>query len=102
MRREFPPKVKLAAFQRANGHCENCTAMLMAGLDGIENRIDPGAAAEHAALRSQTASNANRSVAGVSGYQGFASTSGQVPSSVNDRNFSGCRAAKAAGYSFPY
>jgi 5-methylcytosine-specific restriction protein A len=30
-RREFPPKVRLAAFQRANGHCEDCRARLAPG-----------------------------------------------------------------------
>lgn len=30
-RKEFPAKVKVAAFQRANGHCENCTAKLHVG-----------------------------------------------------------------------
>ncbi len=30
-RREFSAKVKVAAFQRANGHCEKCTAHLMPG-----------------------------------------------------------------------
>lgn len=31
MRREFPRAVKVAAFRRANGHCEKCTAHLYAG-----------------------------------------------------------------------
>lgn len=31
MRREFPAKVKVAAFRRANGHCEKCTARLVPG-----------------------------------------------------------------------
>ena len=31
MRREFSAKVKVAAFQRAAGHCEGCTAHLMPG-----------------------------------------------------------------------
>lgn len=30
-RREFPSKVKAAAFERANGHCEECGAFLMPG-----------------------------------------------------------------------
>jgi len=30
-RREFPAKVRVAAFQRANGSCEACTAKLMPG-----------------------------------------------------------------------
>jgi 5-methylcytosine-specific restriction endonuclease McrA len=31
MRREFSTKIKAAAFQRANLHCEKCTAPLYAG-----------------------------------------------------------------------
>mgnify|MGYP001283912999 CR=1 FL=1 len=31
MRREFPAKVKAAAFERAKGHCEECTARLYPG-----------------------------------------------------------------------
>lgn len=30
-RREFPAKIRVAAFERANGHCEGCTARLVAG-----------------------------------------------------------------------
>lgn len=30
-RQEFPAKVKVAAFERANGHCEKCTARLFVG-----------------------------------------------------------------------
>jgi 5-methylcytosine-specific restriction protein A len=30
-RREFPPKVKVAAFERSKGHCERCTARLVVG-----------------------------------------------------------------------
>lgn len=30
-RREFPTKVKVAAFKRANGRCEECTAALSVG-----------------------------------------------------------------------
>lgn len=30
-RREFPAKVKVAAFQRANGHCEKCGTYIIAG-----------------------------------------------------------------------
>lgn len=30
MRREFPPKVKLAAWERAGGHCEECLARIVA------------------------------------------------------------------------
>lgn len=29
MRREFPSKVKLAAFERAKGHCEKCGAKII-------------------------------------------------------------------------
>lgn len=31
MRREFPTKVKVAAFERAQGQCERCTARLTVG-----------------------------------------------------------------------
>lgn len=31
MRREFSPKIRLAAFERAKGHCEKCTAKLYTG-----------------------------------------------------------------------
>lgn len=31
MRREFTAKVKVAAFQRANGHCEKCGGFILAG-----------------------------------------------------------------------
>lgn len=31
MRREFPTKVKVAAFKRADGHCESCGAKLYPG-----------------------------------------------------------------------
>lgn len=31
MRREFPAKVKVAAFERADKHCEKCTAPLFPG-----------------------------------------------------------------------
>jgi 5-methylcytosine-specific restriction protein A len=30
-RREFPAKIRVAAFERANGHCEGCTARLVTG-----------------------------------------------------------------------
>lgn len=39
MRREFPAKVKVAAFQRANGHCERCTARLYPGKFRYNHRI---------------------------------------------------------------
>lgn len=31
MRQEFPTKVKVAAFERANGRCEKCGSILMPG-----------------------------------------------------------------------
>lgn len=31
MRREFPPKVMVAAFERAKNHCEGCGARLVVG-----------------------------------------------------------------------
>ncbi len=31
MRREFPAKVKVAAFERAGGRCEDCTAIIRHG-----------------------------------------------------------------------
>lgn len=31
MRREFPAKVRAAAFDRSGGHCEKCTAFLYTG-----------------------------------------------------------------------
>lgn len=30
-RTEFPKSVRIAAFQRASGHCERCTAFLLSG-----------------------------------------------------------------------
>ena len=38
-RREFPTKVKLAAFQRAAGHCEKCTTLLAVGKFHYDHRI---------------------------------------------------------------
>lgn len=39
MRLEFSAKTKLAAFQRANGHCEQCTARLAPGNVEYDHRI---------------------------------------------------------------
>ena len=39
MRREFPKKVKVAAFQRADGRCEECTAPLAVGKFHYDHRI---------------------------------------------------------------
>lgn len=39
MRREFPRKVKAAAFKRASGHCEICTAELRPGRFRYDHRI---------------------------------------------------------------
>lgn len=39
MRKEFPAKVKLAAFQRAQGRCEECTARLMVGAFHYDHRV---------------------------------------------------------------
>jgi 5-methylcytosine-specific restriction protein A len=38
-RREFPAKVKVAAFERAQGHCEGCTARLYPGRYHYDHRI---------------------------------------------------------------
>lgn len=38
-RREFPAKVKVAAFRRANRHCERCPALLMPGKFRYNHRI---------------------------------------------------------------
>ena len=38
-RREFPAKVKAAAFERAAGRCEDCTAKLHAGKFHYDHRI---------------------------------------------------------------
>jgi 5-methylcytosine-specific restriction enzyme A len=38
-RGEFPTKVKLAAFQRAAGRCEECTARLVIGKFAYDHRI---------------------------------------------------------------
>jgi 5-methylcytosine-specific restriction protein A len=38
-RREFPAKVKVAAFERAKGQCEGCTARLYPGRYHYDHRI---------------------------------------------------------------
>lgn len=38
-RREFPAKVKIAAYDRANGNCENCTRELRTGDVHFDHRI---------------------------------------------------------------
>lgn len=38
-RREFPAKVKVAAFERANKRCERCTSILIAGKIRYNHRI---------------------------------------------------------------
>lgn len=38
-RAEFPNRVKAAAFARADGHCEECTAKLMTGNVEYDHRI---------------------------------------------------------------
>lgn len=38
-RREFPARVKVAAFERANGHCEGCTAKLHVGKYHYDHRL---------------------------------------------------------------
>lgn len=38
-RREFPAKVKVAAFERAKKRCENCTAPLFPGKFTYDHRI---------------------------------------------------------------
>ncbi len=39
MRQEFPRKVKVAAFERAAGRCEKCTARLAVGKFHYDHRI---------------------------------------------------------------
>jgi len=39
MRREFPTKVRVAAFQRADGKCEKCSARLTVGKFAYDHRI---------------------------------------------------------------
>lgn len=39
MRREFPARVKVEAFERAKGRCERCTSLLMPGKFRYNHRI---------------------------------------------------------------
>lgn len=39
MRREFPAKIKVAAYERSKGRCERCTAFLVAGKFRYNHRI---------------------------------------------------------------
>lgn len=43
MRREFPKSVKLAAWDRANGHCEECGVKIRAGLGPHYDHVIPDA-----------------------------------------------------------
>lgn len=45
MRREFPAKVKVAAFERAKGRCEKCTAVIRHGAE-YDHRIADGIGGE--------------------------------------------------------
>ncbi len=45
MRREFPAKVKVAAFERARGRCETCTALILYGAQ-YDHRIADGIGGE--------------------------------------------------------
>ena len=42
MRQEFSTKVRLAAYDRAAGHCEGCTAPLRPGKYAYDHRIPAG------------------------------------------------------------
>ncbi len=46
MRREFPAKVKEAAWARCRGHCENCTRPLRPGDINYDHRIADGIGGE--------------------------------------------------------
>lgn len=46
MRREFPARVRVAAYERSNGHCENCTARLYVGKFHYDHRIPCGLGGE--------------------------------------------------------
>lgn len=39
MRREFPSKVRVAAFERAGGHCEQCTVKIVGGQARYDHRV---------------------------------------------------------------
>jgi hypothetical protein len=45
MRREFKDKVRIAAFERAKGHCESCTARLVVGKFAYDHVIADALAA---------------------------------------------------------
>ncbi len=46
MRREFPTKIKAAAFARAAGHCEGCLGRLYIGKFHYDHRIPDGLGGE--------------------------------------------------------
>ncbi len=46
MRREFSPKIKLAAFERSGGHCESCTRKLYPGDINYDHEIPDGSGGE--------------------------------------------------------
>lgn len=46
MRREFPAKVKQAAYERSGGHCESCTAPLSPGHIHYDHVIPDGLGGE--------------------------------------------------------
>ena len=45
-RREFPPKVKLAAWERSNGRCESCQRVLVSGDINYDHIIPDGSGGE--------------------------------------------------------
>ena len=45
-RREFPAKIKVAAFERCNGACEGCTRRLFPGDIHYDHRIPDGSGGE--------------------------------------------------------
>ncbi len=45
-RREFPQKVRLAAFKRANGRCEECTCILRPGRYAYDHVLADGLGGE--------------------------------------------------------
>ncbi len=46
MRRDFPRAIKVAAFKRANGHCEKCTAFLYPGKFRYDHILPDGLGGE--------------------------------------------------------
>lgn len=46
MRQEFPAKVRKAAFERANKHCERCSAFLYAGKFAYDHILPDGLGGE--------------------------------------------------------